>query len=87
MRQKLLESTVKLYPELETDQLKLYLHCKLPTWPLNPFPSDTWCIDMCRYLNDIQINQRIITCIFISSMSCSMPVPRKPLAKQWEWTM
>ncbi len=28
MRQKLLDSTVKLYPELERDQLKLYVHCK-----------------------------------------------------------
>lgn len=28
MRQKLLDATVKLYPELERDQLKLYVHCK-----------------------------------------------------------
>ena len=27
MREKLLDSTVKLYPELERDQLKLYIHC------------------------------------------------------------
>lgn len=29
MRAKFLEATVKLYPELEKDQLKLYVHCKL----------------------------------------------------------
>lgn len=29
MRQKILEATVKLYADLETDQLKLYVHC---TW-------------------------------------------------------
>jgi m7GpppX diphosphatase len=28
MREMLLEATVKLYPELESDQLKLYVHCK-----------------------------------------------------------
>lgn len=29
MRQKLLNAVVKVYPELDTDQLKLYVHCKL----------------------------------------------------------
>lgn len=29
MRHKLLEATVKLYPELDKDQLKLYIHCML----------------------------------------------------------
>jgi m7GpppX diphosphatase len=28
LRQRLLEGTVKMYPELEQDQLKLYVHCK-----------------------------------------------------------
>jgi m7GpppX diphosphatase len=28
MREKLLDATVKLYPDLERDQLKLYIHCK-----------------------------------------------------------
>jgi len=28
MREKLLDSTVKLYPEIEKDQLKLYVHCE-----------------------------------------------------------
>jgi m7GpppX diphosphatase len=28
MREKFLEATVKLYPEIERDQLKLYIHCK-----------------------------------------------------------
>jgi m7GpppX diphosphatase len=28
MREKIMDSTVKLYPELEKDQLKLYIHCK-----------------------------------------------------------
>jgi m7GpppX diphosphatase len=31
MRDMLLEATVKLYPELERDQLKLYVHCKFPS--------------------------------------------------------
>ncbi|KAI9836623.1 MAG: hypothetical protein M1819_001257 [Sarea resinae] len=30
MRSKLLDATVKLYPQLETDQLKLYVHCLPP---------------------------------------------------------
>ncbi len=28
MREKLLDATIKLYPELEKDQLKLYVHCR-----------------------------------------------------------
>jgi m7GpppX diphosphatase len=28
MRQKLLDATTKLYPEIDQDQLKLYVHCK-----------------------------------------------------------
>ena len=28
MRQKMLEATVKIYPDIEKDQLKLYVHCK-----------------------------------------------------------
>lgn len=28
MREKLLDATVNLYPEIEKDQLKLYFHCK-----------------------------------------------------------
>jgi len=30
MREKMIEATVKLYPEIEKDQLKLYVHCKIP---------------------------------------------------------
>ena len=30
MREKMTEATVKLYPEVEKDQLKLYVHCELP---------------------------------------------------------
>jgi m7GpppX diphosphatase len=29
MRQKLLENTVKLYPDIDVDEIKLYVHCKL----------------------------------------------------------
>lgn len=29
LRERVLEATVKMYPELEKDQLKLYVHCKL----------------------------------------------------------
>jgi len=32
MRQKLVDATVKLYPELEGDQIKLYVHCKCCTF-------------------------------------------------------
>lgn len=32
MREKMLDATVKLYPEIERDQLKLYVHCKLFFW-------------------------------------------------------
>jgi m7GpppX diphosphatase len=28
MREKMIEATVKLYPEIEKDELKLYVHCK-----------------------------------------------------------
>lgn len=28
LRQRLLEGTVKMYPELEQDQIKLYVHCR-----------------------------------------------------------
>lgn len=30
LRERLLEETVRVYPQLETDQLKLYVHCKFP---------------------------------------------------------
>lgn len=33
MREKFLDATVKLYPEIERDQLKLYVHCK-PAIPI-----------------------------------------------------
>ena len=35
MRQKLLDATVKLYPELEKDQLKLYVHCECISSPVS----------------------------------------------------
>ena len=42
MRAKILDATVKLYPEIERDQLKLYVHCRFlqtfhfPTSHLKP---------------------------------------------------
>lgn len=30
LRERLLEDTIRVYPQLETDQLKLYVHCKTP---------------------------------------------------------
>lgn len=36
MREKVLEATVQKYPEIEKDQLKLYMHCTFPTH--TPFP-------------------------------------------------
>jgi m7GpppX diphosphatase len=33
MRQKLLDSTVNCYPDIELDQLKLYVHCKSSSKP------------------------------------------------------
>jgi m7GpppX diphosphatase len=41
MREKLLDATVKLYPEVERDQLKLYVHCK-PSY----LRSDIFCSHM-----------------------------------------
>lgn len=32
LRERLLEETVRVYPQLETDQLKLYVHCKFYFW-------------------------------------------------------
>lgn len=43
MREKLLKATVKLYPELEEDQLKLYVHCRI--FCLIPSPK----VDISRY--------------------------------------
>lgn len=38
LRQRVLEATVSMYPELEQDQLKLYVHCKL-------YPGILWSLD------------------------------------------
>ena len=39
MTEKMVEATVGLYPEIERDELKLYVHCKFffPPPPLDPF--------------------------------------------------
>ena len=41
MREKILDATVKLFPDLEKDMLKLYVHCMLVTYEsLLPHPAD-----------------------------------------------
>ena len=61
MREKVLDATVKLYPTLEVDMLKLYIHCVF-----HPLPQlgRTWTYSK-------QINRRIITSISTSYMSCA----------------
>lgn len=65
LRQRLLEGTVKMYPELELDQLKLYVHCKKPFM----FFRGDWRSLLTRVLRHPQISQHTI--IFTSTWSTS----------------
>ena len=72
MRANLLDATVKLYPEIDSDQLKLYIHCMAMFFITLGF----W------KLTDFQISLHIIIFMSILSMSCAkQPVP-KPSAKR-----
>ena len=61
MREKMVDATVGLYPEIERDELKLYVHCE-------------YAVEMEGIAKDetnmsVQINQRTITFTSISFMS------------------
>ena len=72
MREKILDATVKLYPELEKDMLKLYVHCILVL-------NDVTCL--MQLADQIQISQPITISTSTSFMSCAKLQARKLLAK------
>jgi m7GpppX diphosphatase len=75
LRQRVLEATVKMYPELEEDQLKLYVHCKTMSLGLDTLGvsnTDTFLI---------QINRHTIISTSTSSMSCWRRVLPRLLAR------
>jgi m7GpppX diphosphatase len=76
LRQRVLEATVKMYPDLEEDQLKLYVHCKFLGVDMGSFVlADTF----------MQINRHIIISTSTSSTSCwKLALPR-PLARPLGW--
>ena len=71
MREKILDATVELYPELEKDMLKLYIHCM-------PVLDEVSCL---MHLTKIQISP--LTTIFTSTLftSCAKPQARNQSAK------
>lgn len=75
LRRRVLEATVNMYPDLEQDQLKLYVHCKF--WSL---------VGLALRDADRQQTNRPIT-IFTSmlSMLCSRRGPRKRLGRLLGW--
>jgi m7GpppX diphosphatase len=74
MRGKLLDAAVGLYPGVERDELKLYVHCKS-------------CISSAAHklMLVMQINRRIITFTFTLCMSRLKRGVRKRLARRWGW--
>jgi m7GpppX diphosphatase len=73
MRSKMIDATVGLYPDIDRDQLKLYVHCK--TYP----------VFVKEMTNKHQINRHTITSTFISCMSHLKLGARKPQARPWVW--
>jgi m7GpppX diphosphatase len=76
MRGKMIEATVGLYPDIERDQLKLYVHCK----------SDEvgWgCGD--EVVNTKQINRRTTTFTSILCMSPLKLGAHRLLVRHWGW--
>ena len=71
MREKILDATVKLYPELEKDMLKLYIHCML-------VKNETFCLVQ---LTQIQISPLITISTSTSFTSCAKPQAHKRSAK------
>jgi m7GpppX diphosphatase len=78
MRSKMIEATVGLYPDIERDQLKLYVHCKTRLFYLILIEETT---------NEHQTNRHTTTSIFISCTSHLKLGARKPQAKRWVWRM
>ena len=72
MREKVLDATVKLFPDLEVDMLKLYIHCILPSLYFGIMEN---------LLTHLQTSQPITTFTSTSSMSCARPQARNPSAK------
>jgi m7GpppX diphosphatase len=74
MREKMLEATVRLYPEIERDELKLYVHCKFI---------------LSRGLKDLltggQINRHTTTSTSTSSMFRWKRVVHKLPGRLWVW--
>ena len=56
LRQRVLEATVSMYPDLEQDQLKLYVHCGCRRW-------DTFVVFLTDWF--VQINPPTITSTFM----------------------
>ena len=68
MREKLLDVTVKVYPDIEKDQLKLYIHCKLLRYKHQKHDAE-----------HPQINPHTTISTFMSCTSCSsLQVPKQP---------
>ena len=92
MRQKVLEATVQLYPELELDQIKLYMHCKynvlfsyirrLRRLLLRPFPflASTLVallsVESCRYPINFLFQERIRPSIIYQGRCPAIPLRR-----------
>lgn len=75
MREKMMEATVGLYPDIDRDELKLYVHCK--SWD-NGVGGGSW-------LMRRQINRHTITFIFTSYMSRWKLGARKLQGRRWDW--
>jgi m7GpppX diphosphatase len=79
LRKRVLEATVKMYPDLEEDQLKLYVHCKTMSLGLVILGiSNTNC-------SLVQTNPHTTISTSTSSMSCWRRVLPKLPAKPLDW--
>lgn len=79
LRQRVLEATVKMYPELEEDQLKLYVHCKSSCLAIDTLGLEN------SNLSLIQINRHTTISTSTSSMSCWRLVLPRPPARPLDW--
>jgi m7GpppX diphosphatase len=87
MREKMVEAAIRLYPEIERDELKLYVHCKF-TSPrviraLRVLSSRT--LQRQDLLMMIQTNRHTTTFTSILYMSLSKPVVHKLQEKPLVW--
>lgn len=74
IREQLLDATVKLYPGMEKDMLKLYVHCMclVPSLPT-------------KATNNGQISQLTTISTSMLCTPCSKPAVPKPPAKPLDW--